>query len=93
MTGNESNPFVISTISSQVLESQDMPVTPITPNLVESETANPPDSKTLSTPVGVESITVQEYSAHMSLTSAQLETVALMLQVLEQTNSKESNFE
>jgi RNA polymerase sigma factor (sigma-70 family) len=93
MTGNESNPSVISTISSQVLESQDMPVTPITPNLVESETSNPPDSKTLSTPVGVESITVQEYSAHMSLTSAQLETVALMLQVLEQTNSKESNFE
>ena len=93
MTGNESNTSVTSTISSQVLESQDMPVIPVTPNLVESEASNPTDSKILSTPVGAESITVQEYSAHMSLASAQLETVALMLQVLEQTNSKESNFE
>jgi RNA polymerase sigma factor (sigma-70 family) len=93
MTGNESNTSVISTTSSQIFESQDMPVIPITPNLVGPEASNPTDSKTLSTSGGTESITDQEYSSHMSLASAQLETVALMLLVLEQTNSEGSNFE
>ena len=34
-----------------------------------------------------DSISAQEYSDHMSLSSSQLETVALMLQILEQASS------
>jgi hypothetical protein len=58
---------------------------------VSTEISNPasiqiPITKSPSSTVNRKTITRQEYSDHMSLTSAQLETVALMLQVLEKAN-------
>lgn len=93
MTGNESSTSVISTTSSEVGEIQDMPFIPISPNLIEPKASNPSDSKSSATPIGIKTITAQEYSDHMSLASAQLETVSLMLQVLEQTSVEDSDLE
>ena len=93
MTGNESNTSVISITSSEVSEVQDMPFIPVSPNLIEPKVSNPYDSKSSATSSGVKKITAQEYSDHMSLASAQLETIALMLQAIEQTNVEDSNLE
>jgi len=77
LTGNESNTS-ITTTSSQLSDNQDLPVVvaPTTPEVFDVK------------PVIVDSrnITAVEYTDHMNLSLAQLETVALMLQVLEQSD-------
>jgi len=93
MTGNESDTSVISITSSEVSGVQDLPFIPVSPNLIEPKVSNPSDSKSSANSSGVKTITAQEYSNHMSLASAQLETIALMLQALEQTNVEDSNLE
>jgi RNA polymerase sigma factor (sigma-70 family) len=78
LTGNESN-TTITTSSSQLSNDQDLPgvITPSVPEQLVVAPTKPSTEKT---------ITIQEYSDHMSLSAAQLETVALMLQVLDQTD-------
>ena len=76
ITGNESN-TTITTSRSQLSNDQDMtiieaPVAPVTP------AAKPV--------AAAKTISVDEYADHMSLSLAQLETVTLMLQVLDQTD-------
>jgi RNA polymerase sigma factor (sigma-70 family) len=78
LTGNESN-TTITTSSSQLSKIQDLPEV-ITPSIPEQPTVAPTQD------LIKKSITVQEYSDHMSLSTAQLETVVLMLQVLEQSD-------
>jgi RNA polymerase sigma factor (sigma-70 family) len=78
LTGNESN-TTISTSSSQLANNQDMPKIeiPKTPNL---ETVKP------KVKVENNSITINEYTNHVELSLSQLETVALMLQILDQAD-------
>ena len=90
MTGNESNTSVITTSSSQLVDTQDMPKALAAPESSESDITDAPATKTLIALEANNTITAQEYSDHMSLTSTQLETVALMLQVLEQADGGES---
>jgi len=78
LTGNESN-TTITTSSSQLSNDQDLPGV-ITPSVPEQLTVAPTKASTEKT------ITIQEFSDHMALSAAQLETVALMLQVLDQTD-------
>ena len=77
LTGNEPNTS-ITTSSSQLSNNQDLPVVaaPVTPEV--------PAVKPVI--VNTQSITSAEYADHMQLSLAQLETVALMLQVLDQTD-------
>jgi len=89
MTGNESNTSVITTSSSQLVDTQDMPKALTAPESSESDITDAPATKTLISVEAKNTITAQEYSDHMSLTSTQLETVALMLQVLEQADGGE----
>ncbi len=90
MTGNESNTSVTTTSSSQLVDTQDMPKSLTTPESSESDITDTPATKTLIAVEAKNTITAQEYSDHMSLTSTQLATVALMLQVLEQADGGES---
>ena len=90
MTGNESNTSVITTSSSQLVDTQDMPKALTAPESSESDITDAPATKTLISLEAKNTITTQEYSDHMSLTSTQLETVALMIQVLEQVDGGES---
>jgi RNA polymerase sigma factor (sigma-70 family) len=77
ITGNESN-TTITTSRSQLSNNQDM-------TIIESpvETTTPAAQPA---PAAVQTISVDEYADHMSLSLAQLETVTLMLTVLDQTN-------
>ncbi len=77
LTGNEPNTS-ITTSSTQLSNNQDLPVV-LAPATPEVHTAKP-FAYSLS-------ITAFEYADHMQLSLAQLETVTLMLQVLEQTDS------
>ena len=90
MTGNESNTSVITTSSSQLVDTQDMPKAVTAPQSSESDITDTPATKTLIALEANNTITAQEYSDHMSLTSTQLETIALMIQVLEQADGRES---
>ena len=90
MTGNESNTSVITTSSSQLVDTQDMPQALTAPQSSESDITDTPAIKTLIALEANNTITTQEYLDHMSLTSTQLETVALMIQVLEQVDGGES---
>jgi hypothetical protein len=76
ITGNESN-TTITTSRSQLSNDQDMTIieAPVAPVI--------PAAKPV---VAVQMISVEEYADHMSLSLAQLETVALMITVLDQTN-------
>jgi hypothetical protein len=78
LTGNEPNTS-ITTSSSQLSNNQDMP-----------ETTTPEESAApivkSATPVISKTISAEEYSDHMQLSINQLETVTLMLQVLEQAD-------
>jgi RNA polymerase sigma factor (sigma-70 family) len=76
LTGNEPNTS-ITTSSSQLSNNQDLPAvaTPVVPTI-----------PTLKSAVISETISPTEYTNHMQLSLTQLETVALMLQVLEQTD-------
>ena len=81
LTGNESN-TTITTSSSQLSNDQDLPavVTPTTPEEVVVE-------KVITTPLN-NTITADQYADHMSLSLAQLETVTLMLQTLDQVDGE-----
>ncbi len=78
LTGNEPNTS-ITTTSSQLSNNQDLPAA-----LTPAESDSAPVIKLASSESNT--ITVSEYADHMELSVAQLETVTLMLQVLEQTN-------
>jgi hypothetical protein len=77
LTGNEPNTS-ITTSSSQLSNNQDLPavVAPVIPKTPTTEPVINPTN----------TITSIEYADHMHLSLAQLETVTLMLQVLEQTD-------
>jgi len=84
LTGNEPNTSLITTSSSQVNSNQDMPPVAESPLVAEQpviksvEAIKPVSAKN--------SISTEEYAAHMQLSLNQLETVTLMLQVLEQAD-------
>jgi RNA polymerase sigma factor (sigma-70 family) len=78
LTGNESN-TTITTTASQLSNDQDLPAA-LTPTELVSEAAVPV------TVNNAKSISVDEYADHMALSVAQLETVTLMLAVLDQTD-------
>jgi RNA polymerase sigma factor (sigma-70 family) len=77
ITGNEVNTS-ITTSSSQLSNNQDLPAitTPVTPESPVAKAAT----------TAANTITSTEYADHMQLSLAQLETVTLMLQALEQTD-------
>jgi RNA polymerase sigma factor (sigma-70 family) len=84
LTGNESNTSLITTSSSQVNSNQDMPLAPESSLAGEQSTI---DSGEEIKSISFEnSISAGEYADHMQLSLSQLETVTLMLQVLEQAN-------
>jgi len=76
LTGNEPNTS-ITTSSSQLSNNQDLPA------VAAPITLDAPTSKPV---INIKSITATAYVDHMQLSVAQLETVTLMLQVLEQTD-------
>jgi RNA polymerase sigma factor (sigma-70 family) len=78
LTGNEPNTS-ITTSSSQLSNNQDMPEA-TTPLENTAPVIEPVD------PIISNSISAEEYSDHMKLSINQLETVTLMLQVLEQAD-------
>ena len=77
LTGNESNTSITTSLS-QFSNNQDMTIVdaPVVPTTIQA----------LKPVAAVKTISVDEYAEHMSLSLAQLETVTLMLQVLEQTD-------
>ena len=79
LTGNEPNTS-ITTSSSQLSNNQDLPevITPAEP--AEPVITTPAEAGIL------KSISAEEYSDHIQLSVNQLETVTLMLQVLEQAD-------
>ena len=82
LTGNESN-TTIATTASQLSNDQDLPAA-LTPTESASE-----DVVALAAN-NSKSISVDDYADHMALSVAQLETVTLMLQVLDQTDGQNS---
>jgi len=78
LTGNESNTTII-TSSSQLSNDQDLPVA-----LIPSESTSEAVAPVIIN--STRSISVEEFSDHMALSVAQLETVTLMLAVLDQTD-------
>ena len=79
LTGNEPNTSLITTSSSQLSSDQDMP---------EDTTSVEPAAPFVKpeVPVISNSISAQDYADHMQLSLNQLETVTLMLQVLDQAD-------
>jgi RNA polymerase sigma factor (sigma-70 family) len=84
LTGNESNTSLITTSSSQVNSNQDLPLVSELPPVVEQPVIE--SSTTIKEANANNSISAQEYSDHMQLSLNQLETVTLMLQVLDQAD-------
>jgi RNA polymerase sigma factor (sigma-70 family) len=84
LTGNESNTSLITTSSSQVNSNQDMPLAPESPLAGEQLTIDPGEA-IKSTSIK-NSISTEEYADHMQLSLSQLETITLMLQVLERAD-------
>jgi RNA polymerase sigma factor (sigma-70 family) len=82
ITGNEVNTS-ITTSSSQLSNDQDLP-TIAAPTTTEDDVVATPAT----TPSSDKSITADHYADHMSLSLAQLETVTLMLQTLDQVNGE-----
>jgi hypothetical protein len=78
LTGNEPNTS-ITTSSSQLSNNQDLPEV-ITPLEATAPVVKPAD------PIISNSISAEDYSDHMQLSINQLETVTLMLQVLDQAD-------
>jgi RNA polymerase sigma factor (sigma-70 family) len=85
LTGNESNTS-ITTTASQLLNNQDLP-TVITPSTQDSVQANKQTTDKRNT------ITTSEYADHMELSVAQLETITLMISVLDQTEGSSTTVE
>jgi RNA polymerase sigma factor (sigma-70 family) len=83
LTGNEPNTS-ITTTSSQLSNDQDLPMVaaPVTPKAI-----------TVKSVINSRNITATEYADHMQLSLAQLETVTLMLQVLEKTDGGSTSTE
>jgi RNA polymerase sigma factor (sigma-70 family) len=81
LTGNESN-TTITTSSSQLSNDQDLP-TISAPSTQEDVVA-----PAATTPSVGNTITADQYADHMELSLAQLETVTLMLQSLDQVNGE-----
>ena len=79
LTGNEPNTS-ITTSSSQLSNNQDLPEI-TTPVEATAPVGKPAD------PIISNSISAEDYSDHMQLSINQLETVTLMLQVLDQADS------
>jgi hypothetical protein len=79
LTGNESN-TTITISSSQLSSNQDLPIV-VAQDLPELVTV----PKAITT-LNENTINASEYADHMQLSVAQLETVTLMLQVLNQTD-------
>jgi RNA polymerase sigma factor (sigma-70 family) len=79
LTGNEPNTSLITTSSSQLSSDQDMPEA-TTPAEPAAPVVKPVE------PVISNSISAQDYADHMQLSLNQLETVTLMLQVLDQAD-------
>ena len=90
MTGNESNNSIIITSSSQLADNQDIPKALVSPEITELVITNTPVTKSSSVPSDKNTISAEEYSDHMLLAATQLDTVVLMLQVLEQADSGEN---
>ena len=90
MTGNESNNSIIITSSSQLADNQDIPKALVSPETTELVITNTPVTKSSSVPSDKNTISAEEYSDHMLLAATQLDTVVLMLQVLEQADSGEN---
>jgi RNA polymerase sigma factor (sigma-70 family) len=84
LTGNEPNTSLITTSSSQVNSNQDMP--PVPDVLVVAEQPVIESSKATKPVIAKNSISTQEYADHIQLSLNQLETVTLMLQVLDQAD-------
>ena len=80
LTGNESKTTIIATTQSELPNDQDMPAAP------ESTQTQLPAVKS-EAKAASKTISVQEYSDQMSLSLAQLETVTLMLQTLDQIDN------
>ena len=84
LTGNEPNTSIITTSSSQINSNQDMPLVSEPPLEVKqpviksAEVMKPASFKN--------SISAEEFADHMQLSLNQLETVTLLLQVLEQAD-------
>jgi RNA polymerase sigma factor (sigma-70 family) len=76
LTGNESNTSITTTLS-QFSNDQDM-------TIVEVPVA--PTTSTAKPVIATKTISATDYADHMALSLAQLETVTLMLQVLDQTD-------
>jgi RNA polymerase sigma factor (sigma-70 family) len=85
LTGNESNTS-ITTTASQLLNNQDLP-TVITPSTQDSVQANKQTTDKRNT------ITTSEYADHMELSVAQLETITLMISILDQTEGSSTTVE
>ena len=81
LTGNEPN-TTITTSSSQLLNNQDLPAA-LTPTEPASEAVVAVVDVAVK---NTKSISIDEYADHMTLSLAQLETVTLMLAVLDQTD-------
>ena len=87
MTGNESNTNLVTSSLSQKNGSQDMPQSFTTPELIPSKVLDISDEISDSKKVIRNKLSFEEYSDHMSLASTQLETIALMIEVLDQADS------
>jgi len=83
LTGEVTNSFITTSLS-QLSNSQDLPV------VVSSVT---PETTTAKVEINSGSIRATEYADHMQLSLAQLETVTLMLQILEHANGGISSAE
>jgi len=81
LTGNEPNSS-ISTTLSQLLNDQDLPVVP---NPSETELTSVSELNQINNKKYINSI---DYAGHMALSMAQLETVTLMLAILDETGSE-----
>jgi len=86
LTGNEPNISLITTSSSQVNSNQDMPPVSESPLVVEQPVIE--SSEVIKSVSAKNSISAEVYADHMQLSLNQLETVTLMLQVLEQTDGR-----
>jgi hypothetical protein len=78
LTGNESN-TTITTSSAQLSNDQDLPAVSIPTEPASEDVVDVVVNN-------AKSISVDEYADHMTLSLAQLETVTLMLSVLDQTD-------
>jgi len=84
LTGNEPNTSLITNSSSQANSNQDMPLVSEPPLVVELPEIKSVEAIKLVS--AKNSISTEEYADHMHLSVNQLETVTLMLQVLEQAD-------